>query len=273
MGACPKAWRAAGYAMLTIVAIAGPMHLAAQDEPDLHARVSIVTVPTGIPGGFHESNRKVAGSGERIRVMPVDALKGDESFNEFRSYLEDALRRRDAQAVYRVVSPDFETHSMDDEEVVRLAPMEQFKRTAHLEGKDTDSNFSYWRIIGEALRFGTTSFGYARLGTVYCGPAFLTSLEDPDENDNAFVIANDVPVRESPDPTSAQSASLSWDVIQAPSWTRSDTNRGYVRIAMRDGRTGWVERRFVRQFHEPTICFGREPNGDWNIRAIDLNDD
>jgi hypothetical protein len=199
-------------------------------------------------------------------------LKGDESFAEFGDYLEGAIKRRDAQAVYRVVSRDFETHSMEDEDLARLSPFEQFKRTAHLE--DKNQPFDFWRTLDEAVRFGATRIGFARLGTAYCGPAFTTSLDDPDEHaDSAFVIDDNVPMRQRPDPSAAPITSLSWEVIQTPNWTPPDVNNGYIRIVMRDGRSGWVDRRYIRQFYEPTICFGREPNGDWSIKAIEMNDD
>jgi hypothetical protein len=161
---------------------------------------------------------------------------------------------------------------MEDEDLARLSPFEQFKRTAHLE--DKNQPFDFWRTLDEAVRFGATRIGFARLGTAYCGPAFTTSLDDPDEHaDNAFVIDDNVPMRQRPDPSAALITSLSWEVIRTSNWTAPDVNNGYIRIVMRDGRSGWVDRRYIRQFYEPTICFGREPNGDWSIKAIEMNDD
>jgi hypothetical protein len=245
----------------------------AQGGPNHRAAAGLVVIPMASPAANATPNARIARPGERIRVLRIDALKGDESFAEFRDYLEGAIKRRDAQAIYRIVSRDFETHSMD-EDLARLSHLEQFKRTAHLEDKNTDPSFDYWRILGEAVRFGTTRVGFARLGTAYCGPALTTSLDDPDEHaDNAFVIDDNVPMRKRPDPSAAQIASLSWEVIQTPNWTPPDDNNGYARIVMRDGRSGWVERRFIRQSYEPAICFGREANGDWSIKAIEVNDD
>src|SRR5215469_10930520 len=43
----------------------------------------------------------------RIPARAVDELKSDESFNEFRRYLGDAVRRRDSSAIRRVLSHDF----------------------------------------------------------------------------------------------------------------------------------------------------------------------
>jgi hypothetical protein len=270
----PKLRRAAGCATLITAMIAGAACLAlAQNGPNPRAAAGIAIIPMAIPTVNPRPNPRNARPGERIRVLRIDALKGDESFAEFRDYLEGALKRRDAQAIYRVVSRDFETHSMD-EDLARLSHFEQFKRTAHLEDKNTDPSFDYWRILDEAVRLGTTRVGFAHLGTAYCGPAFTTSLDDPDEHaDNAFLIGDNVPMRRRPDPSSAQIASLSWEVIQMPKWTPPDVNNGYIQIVMRDGRSGWVERRFVRQSYEPAICFGREANGDWSIKAIEVNDD
>jgi hypothetical protein len=255
--------------------IAGVACLAfAQNGPHPRAAAALVAIPMASPTGNPAPNPRNVRPGERIRVVRIDALKGDASFAEFRDYLEGVIKRRDARAIYRVVSRDFETHSVDDEDLVGLSPFEQFKRTAHLEDKDPDPSFDYWRALDEAVRFGTTRVGFAHLGTAYCGPAFTTSADDPDESaDNAFVIEDNVPMRKRPDPSAAQIASLSWEVIQTPNWTPPDVNNGYIRVVMRDGRSGWAERRFIRQSYEPSICFGREANGDWSIKAIEVNDD
>jgi len=269
-----KRLRVAGCATLVVATIVGAAGLVlGQQAPSPHAAAGIAIAPIVVQKGSPAPNPRLAHPGERIGVVPIDQLKGDESFDEFRGYLEDAIKRRDAQAIYRVVARDFATLSMD-EDIHRLSPFEQFKQTAHLEDTNPNPDIDYWRTMDQAVRIGTTRMGYARLGTVYCGPALTTTLDDPDEpGDIAFVIDNNVPMRQKPDPLATQIASLSWEVIQTPNWTPPDTNRGYVRVVRRGGKSGWIERRFLRLSYEPAVCFRRDPRGDWGIAAIDTNED
>lgn len=138
---------------------------------------------------------------QRVTVRPISNRVDDPSFEEFRHYLQDAVKRRDAQAIYRVVARDvWVTTDLQLVETPGRSPFEDFKATVGLEGK-TPLWDSYWPVLEKALAYGVQKTTmYSGGGALYCGPkyAFSGTYLYP-----FFVVGSDVPMRDKPTPSSA----------------------------------------------------------------------
>jgi hypothetical protein len=215
----------------------------------------------------------------RVFVKPTDDLKDDGSFQRFKRRLAQIATRRDAAALYRLLSPKFfEVGCCEDGPNYKGLPaIASFKAMVAQEPN------SQWPLLGQALQVGVvktkrTYDGYSSPnGLLFCGPATASGALSgcdfgPDQSagdDMAYVIGTSVPLHAEPHHSARIIASLSWDMVQALSdgWDR------WTKVRLGNGTTGYVESRFVHWFLGPTICFRKDSTGPWRIAGIDLGGD
>jgi hypothetical protein len=133
----------------------------------------------------------------RIPARAVDDLKNYPSFNEFRRYLGDAIRRRDSTAIRRVLSHDFVAVYCCEEAPQGSEAVTQWWQSVEALPSGYYGNFL--RILGAALEFGVRKD--SRTGT-FCGPAFETDALIGDNAESTIVIAHNAPLRKEPSASS-----------------------------------------------------------------------
>jgi hypothetical protein len=195
----------------------------------------------------------------RVPAWPVDELKDDESFNEFRGYLRDAIRRQDSNAIRRVLSHDFVAAYCCEGAPRGREAIAQWWKSVETPGPDYGN---FWRILADALKFGVKKSPGP--GTVYCGPAF--KVDGAPGEVATIVIANSVPLRKEPRVSSPVVADVSWEAVDVPQGFGMTGK--FVLVSTDDGRSGYVDDHdhVLRQPDmDPQVCFTKEPNGEWAI--------
>lgn len=246
------------------------------------AETRLVPVAVPIPKSAASRTRCVP---SRVFVKPTDDLKDDASFQRFKRRLAEMATRRDAAALYRLLSPEFfEVGCCEDGPHYKGLPaIAGFKAMV-----TTDPN-SQWPLLGQALQVGVvktkrTYDGYSSPnGLLFCGPATASGAlsgcdfgpDQSEEDDMAYVIGTSVPLHAEPHHSARIIASLSWDMVQALSdgWGATDDSDHWTKVRLGDGTTGYVESVFVHWFLGPTICFRKDSTGPWRIAGIDLGGD
>ncbi len=246
------------------------------------AETRLVPEAVPIPKSAASSTRCVP---SRVFVKPTDDLKDDASFQRFKRRLVDIAARRDATALYRLLSPKFfEVGCCEDGPNYKGLPaIASFKAMVAQEPN------SQWLLVQEAMQVGVvktkrTYDGYSSPnGLLFCGPATASGAlsgcdfgPDRSEGDDmAYVIGTSVPLHAEPHHSARIITSLSWDMVQAlpDGWGAPDDSDHWTKVRLGDGTVGYVESRFVHWFLGPTICFRKDATGPWRIAGIDLGGD
>ncbi|HEU0053390.1 MAG TPA: SH3 domain-containing protein, partial [Longimicrobium sp.] len=167
----------------------------------------------------------------QTKLMPVDQASRDPSFLRFRAQLVDAVQRRDAAFVYRILAPDI-TNSFGD-----TGGIDEFKETwdaGHPASK-------LWNTLGELLALGGAFDGDSSFVAPY---VYSRWPEGYDGFEYGAIVGSDVRVRGRPFLGAPIIAALSYDVV--PMANERGSN-GWEAIRLPDGRTGYIATRYVRR--------------------------
>jgi hypothetical protein len=166
----------------------------------------------------------------RVPARPVNELKGDESFNEFRGYLRNAIQRRSSSAIRRVLSHDFVAAYCCEGAPSGSEAIALWWKSVETPGPDYGN---FWRILDDALKFGVQK--RSGPGTSNCGPAF--KVDGPPGQLVTIVIANNVPLRKEPRASSPVVAHVSWEAVDVPQGF--GLTGKFVLVSTHDGRSGY----------------------------------
>ena len=120
-----------------------------------------------------------------------------------------------------------------------------------------------WRELEEVLNLG----GNFREGMFWAPYVYSAWPESHDAFEELAVIADDVPLRASADATAPAIATLSRDLV-----TRvSQPEKEWQKVTLSDGKSGFVETKFVRSPVDYRAGFLRGPNG-WRMNAFVAGD-
>jgi len=208
-------------------------------------------------------------------VYPHDDLKNDASFQEFRRKLKEVAARRDADALYKAVSPDFFLTPRSEQGKKRKDDRRGLERFKSAFSAQLPAS-GWWWVLDTALEVGAQR-NVLEPQAGFCGPAFekepvpafRASYYMWAPKWNGHIIGSSVPLRARPDASSPEIASLSWDLLNSG---LHDPTGSWVTVRLPDGRSGWVENRLVKAFDpecgELSICFAKESDREWRIRAM-----
>lgn len=176
----------------------------------------------------------------------VDEAAKDPSFAAYRDQLLAAVRARDAKAVFALVDPNVRTSFGGDAGHASLTE-------------------EHWRALEELLPMG----GSFREGMFWAPYVYSAWTESHDAFEELAVVADDVPLREAADASAPAIATLSRDLVK-----RAGTpgERGpWMKITTADGKTGFVESKFVRSSVDYRAGFVKTPDG-WRMNALVAGD-
>jgi hypothetical protein len=177
------------------------------------------------------------------KLMPVDEAKKDPTFLSFRERLLDAVRRHDAEAVVAAADPKIRTSFGEGGGAEALRQMLRQPQV--------------WTDLEQILTLGG-SFQEQSFWAPYVYSAWP---ESQDAFTFVAVIAENVPLRQSP--TGAAIATLAYDIVQRA----GDPHDGWQEVKLADGRTGFVEAKFIRSPIAYRAGFNKE--GDrWRMTAF-----
>ncbi len=159
------------------------------------------------------------------KLTPVDDAKKDPSLAAFRDDLLAAVRRHDVDAVVAAADPKIRTSFGAGGGVEVLRQMLQRPET--------------WADLEQILSLGGTFVAGSR--EAFFAPYVYSAWPESHDAFTALaVIAENVPLKESP--TGPAIATLAYDVVDRV----GDPHDGWQKIKLSDGRTGFVETKFIR---------------------------
>jgi hypothetical protein len=180
----------------------------------------------------------------------IDEASKDPSFAAYREQLVAAVRARDAKTLLALSNPKIRTSFGSDGGAVEL------KRVLKED---------LWRELEQILGLG----GTFREGMFWAPYVYSAWPESHDAFETLAVVADDVPLRASPDANAPAIATLSRDLVTRASEPRQDG--AWEKIATADGKSGFVESKFVRSPVDYRAGFVKTPNG-WRMNALVAGD-
>lgn len=182
-------------------------------------------------------------------LFPRDDAARRPDFLRFRSELIDIVKRRDLDALLERVSSDV-TVAFDGS-----GGREDFVEY-HAKRK------GFWARFQAILAKGGTFTGRERFAAPY---VFSAWPEGVDPFGCMAVIGRNVRLRASPSSRSKQVLSLDYAIVK---WLSDEvTDRRWVQVRVADGRTGYVDRAFVRSSVGLRAIF-ESRNGRWWLTAL-----
>jgi len=178
----------------------------------------------------------------------VDEAANDPAFAEYRARLLAAVRARDKKAVLALSDPNIRTTFGGDGDATELEKV----LTEDL-----------WRELEEVLTLG----GNFREGMFWAPYVYSAWPESHDAFETLAVIADDVPLRASADATAPAIATLSRDLVARA----SEPEKEWQKVTLADGRSGFVETKFLRSPVDYRAGFSRDAIG-WRMTAFVAGD-
>jgi hypothetical protein len=163
--------------------------------------------------------------------VPVDEAATQPDFFLFRARLQEAVARRDVNALLQDVDPQVVASFGDDPGIASF-------RT--LWGLDAPATSALWAELGTALALGG---GFDEDGA-FVAP--YTSSEWPDDRDafeHVAIVGSIVRVRAAPAADAVVVATVGLEIVGR---AQEQPDSAWMAIALPDGRTGYVDSRYVR---------------------------
>lgn len=181
------------------------------------------------------------------KLLPVDEAPRDPDLVAYRDQLLDAVRRRDVEALVFASDPNIRTSFGDGGGSNALREM--FARP------------EMWSELEQVLTHG----GTFREGSFWAPYVYSAWPDSVDAFEWLAVIAKDAALRDAPN--SRAIATLSHDLVQRV----AEPEGGWQQVKTADGRTGFVEMKFVRSPVGYRAGFNKTDNR-WRMTAIVAGD-
>ncbi|MDX9974910.1 MAG: SH3 domain-containing protein [FCB group bacterium] len=228
---------------------ASPLPVPAEPTPSA-AAPSVPAAPAAITATGQTANLG--------KLLPVDEAKRAPGLTDFRKKLEDAVKKKDKNAVVALLSPNVRTGNQQG--------VDAFVKTWNLD----DANSRFWTDIGTALRQGG-SFGLQGGNNVFTVPHVYGRLPQGIDPAQYGVISGErVNVRKTPDRQGETLTRLTYDIVKlAPNpdpkqETIDGETHPWVAVILSDGQTGYVYGRYIRQANGLHAAFERVGD-EWKL--------
>lgn len=191
---------------------------------------------------------------EPLRLPPVDSCAADPSFDAYRSELRSAIARKDREAVLAAVADDI---------VIDFgggAGRAAFARAWRL---DAPQSSPLWAELDSVLELGCTTDGDALVA-----PSLFAQLpEDADAFESLLAVKRGTALRSRPQDDAPAVAPLDWHLLTL----HGDTEDGWMRASLADGRSGYIRREHVRSPLDYRAHF-RKIGGRWRMTSFVAGD-
>lgn len=226
-----------------------------------------------------------------VKVEVAELYRPDPAFAALRRAFGDAVVKKDAAALFKLVGPTF-VWTLNNGPVVEFDmgrdALHNFKVVFGFRqlGKDTDGGVEGGPFWGDLLAFATEST-YNDTGNLVCSPVSASLVDqdifdearkavetsDDDQADWYFTLAN-TPVMKARGDTGAPIARIG--TIAVPVLSTYPSSEGenparptHLEVLLPSGKTGWIAASAARQLQSDQLCFAKTPSGEWKIVAFD----
>lgn len=229
------------------LAVTALFAVACSREPVVETPAPAVPAPssTQAPAPAPEPAAAPAVAGPKLAF--VDEAAQDPSFAAYRDQLAAAVRARDTRAVLALVDPNIRTSFGGD-------------------GGHASLTEEHWRALGEILPLG----GSFREGMFWAPYVYSAWPESHDSFAELAVVADAVPLRASADANAPALATLSRDIVQRAGQPSAEKTP-WTQVTTADGKTGYVETKFVRSPVDYRAGFLKTADG-WRMNALVAGD-
>jgi hypothetical protein len=210
----------------------------------------MVPAPAQTPAGKPALARK---------LPPVDEGGADASWVQFRSWLQDVLRRGDRKALADIIDPNVLN--------VLEAPrgIAAFRKLWDLEGADP----KLMRDLGAMLQLGSAWYQPKGGTRMLCAPfvPIKWPLDDVDPYSNGVITVNEALVKDAPSHAAHTMGRLAHDIVGVRDWEVADRDdraqQRWVKIAF-GADAGYVPEEHIRSAIEYRACFGKSGT-NWRL--------
>ncbi|HEY6806269.1 MAG TPA: SH3 domain-containing protein [Pyrinomonadaceae bacterium] len=204
----------------------------------------------------------VGANGQVKKLYPVDEAAKDPTFFVFRVRLLKAIQEKDTQFIYSILDDKIQN---DFGGGVGIA---SFKTTWHAERPNSTLWSELLKVISLGGHFDEKDHSFS---APYLFGGFP---EDVDEFEHGAIIEDGVRVRKEPSTRGEVLATLSFDIIEVPTWDpQKSTNdkREWLLVKLADGQKGYVAAEYVRSPIDYRAIFEKK-NGKWMMTAFIAGD-
>jgi hypothetical protein len=189
------------------------------------------------------------------KLTPVDQASADPELVLYRSKLLEASKNRDAKAFVALLDPKIRTSFGGDG---GHAAFEKLLATPGM-----------WKTVDDVLSRGGAFVGDPASRSFWAPYVYSNWPDRQDAFSHVVVIAEEVPLRKTPDASSEVVALLSHDIVERPSVPVP--NAEWVQVKTADGRSGFVDAKAVMSPVGYRAGFAKQ-NGKWVMNAFVAGD-
>jgi hypothetical protein len=233
-----------------------------------------------------------------VKVELGEVYKPDAQFTAMRKAFTDAVKAKDAEAIFKLVGPTFvwtlNSGPIEDFDYGRDA-LHNFKVVFGFResGKDTDGgvdNGPFWDDL-ESFAAEATFNTAPSAGSLVCSPISASYVDtdvldearnkietsDDDQADWYFTLNANTPVMRARNDTGnpiARVGSVALPVLSTfpPSKDDNSVKPTSYEVLLPSGRSGWVAASALKPMQSNQLCFAKTPGGDWKIASFDQTD-
>jgi hypothetical protein len=194
----------------------------------------------------------LASPSDRPRLAPVDQCSAVPRFAAFNRRLAEVIARKDVAGLLDLTDAKIQLSFGGDS---------GHKAMRRIWGLDKPATSKLWAELGEAMRLGcaVTEQGVA------VAPSMSETLPESADAYETVVAVKAAILRAAPDEKARPIEMLSWDLLTAKEGI--DEASGWTKVALKDGRTGFVRSSALRSPIDYRATFELKA-GRWQITAF-----
>jgi hypothetical protein len=189
------------------------------------------------------------------KLMPVDEAPTDPSLVKYLDEMLTAVRDQNQSALLAGIDPKIRTSFGAG------GGIENFKK----QWKPEDPDSPLWTELEQILTMGGSFNKHSPTPQFWAPYVYSAWPESQDAFESLAVITTNVPLHKEALITSPSIATLSFDIVKRGS--RKSGDEHWINVKTADGRSGWVESRFVRSPVGYRAGFSKR-SGQWKMEAL-----
>lgn len=202
---------------------------------------------------------------EKGKLNPVDEAPADTLFFVFRENLRQLVKDKNVFGLLEAVDEQIKNGFGDNNGFA------EFVTLWELDKPEKAAESKIWDILEEILALGGSFL--AMPGGFEANYVSSTWPAAYESSDHAAIVGSGVRFRTSPTLQSKTIASISYDIVKVLEYTeKEETIAGethpWVKIAMLDGREGYVYGKFIRSPLGYRASFGINGKGQWQMNSL-----
>lgn len=202
---------------------------------------------------------------EKAKLNPVDEAPKDTLFFVFRENLRQVVQEKNVFGLLEAVDEQIKNGFGDNNGFA------EFVSLWGLDQPDEAADSEVWQVLGDVLELGGSFSDQGRFFTANYVASNWPAGYEPFES--GAIIGSGVRFRSAPTLQSQTIASISYDIVKVIEHSEKEETIGgeshpWIKVALLDGREGFVYGKFLRSPVGYRAGFERKPNGQWQMNFL-----